>query len=137
MRQRSPAQVYALLVGVLLTVLGIIGFFYNGTFTDATAVHDDVFGILSVNGWHNLLHILTGVVALALASSRTGSRTCTYGLGLFYLVVSVWGFILGGGHSILGIVPVDAAANTLHLLIGIAGVLAGVATAPERAPTAA
>ena len=32
---RTPAQLYALIFGAVLTVAGIIGFFYNSDFTSA------------------------------------------------------------------------------------------------------
>ena len=126
---RSPAQLYALIFGAVLTIAGIIGFFYNSDFTSNRAVHDDVFGILSVNGWHNVAHILTGVLGLIAAGSYSSARVYALVLGVIYVVVSIWGFIIGGGNSILSIVPVNSADNVLHLLIGIAGIAAGVAAA--------
>ncbi len=137
MQKRSPAQTYALLFGVVLVVGGIIGFFYNGTFTSDKSVHDDVFGILAVNGWHNLVHIATGLLGLAVAASYTSSRAYALGLGAVYIAIAVWGFIIGSGDSILSIIPINTADNVLHLLIGIAGIGAGLATAPTPAPTTA
>jgi Domain of unknown function (DUF4383) len=133
---RSPAQIYALLFGAVLTVAGIIGFFYNSTFTSNKSVHKDVFGILSVNGWHNVVHIATG--ALGLLALGYGARLYAGGLGIVYIVVAIWGFIIGSGDSILSIVPVNTEDNVLHLLIGIAGIAAYLATpaeAPARATT--
>ena len=136
MQTRSPAQLYALIFGAVLTVAGIIGFFYNSTFTSNKSVHDDVFGILAVNGWHNVVHIATG--ALGLLAVGYAARYYAGGLGLVYIVVAAWGFIIGSGDSILSIVPVNTDDNVLHLLIGLAGIGAYLATpaeAPARAPT--
>ena len=88
---RSPAQLYALIFGAVLTVAGIIGFFYNSEFTSDKTVRDAVFGILDVNGWHNLVHILTGIIGLVVASSYASSRSYAFGLGLIYLIVAIWG----------------------------------------------
>lgn len=139
MQQRSLAQSYALAAGVVLVAAGIAGFFYNGTFTSNEAVHDDILGIFSVNGWSNTLHILTGVLGLAWASDLTRSRAYAWGAGALYVALGLWGFILGNGESILSIVPVNGADNVAHLLIGVAGLLAGVATglAPGRTAVAA
>jgi hypothetical protein len=134
---RSPAQIYALLFGAVLTVAGIIGFFYNSDFTSNKSVHDAVFGILNVNGWHNVVHIATGVLGLLAASSYGSARTYALGLGVVYIVVAIWGFIIGSGDSILSIVPVNTADNVLHLLIGVAGIAAGVATPAVAEPTTA
>jgi Domain of unknown function (DUF4383) len=132
---RSPAQLYALIFGAVLTIAGIVGFFYNSDFTSNKSVHDAVFGILAVNGWHNLVHILSGVLGLIVASSYTSSRIYALGLGAIYIVVAIWGFIIGGGDSILSIIPVNTEDNILHLLIGVAGIAAGVATPAVVDPT--
>ena len=132
---RSPAQLYALIFGAVLTVAGIIGFFYNSDFTSDKSVRDAVFGILDVNGWHNVVHILTGIVGLAAASAYSSSRTYAFGLGIIYIAVAVWGFIIGSGDSILSIIPVNTEDNILHLLIGVAGIAAGVATPAVADPT--
>ena len=132
---RSPAQVYALLFGAVLTIAGIIGFFYNSDFTSDKTVRDAVFGILDVNGWHNVVHILTGVIGLLAASAYASSRVYAIGLGIIYILVAIWGFIIGSGDSILSIIPVNTADNILHLLIGIAGIAAGMATPAVADPT--
>src|SRR5438093_10888463 len=122
MNGRTPAQLYALLVGGTLVIAGIIGFFYSSSFGSPGEV-DDVFGILSVNGWHNLVHLGTG--ALGLLAAGYAARTYALGLGLVYVVVALWGFIIGSGDSILGIVPVNPEDNFLHLTLGLTGLAAG------------
>jgi Domain of unknown function (DUF4383) len=134
---RSPAQLYAVIFGAVLTIAGIVGFFYNSDFTSNKSVHDDVFGILAVNGWHNLVHILSGVVGLIVASSYSSSRVYALGFGAIYILIAIWGFIIGSGDSILTIVPVNTEDNILHLLIGIAGIAAGLATPAVADPTIA
>jgi hypothetical protein len=75
MAERSPAQLYALIFGVVLIAAGIMGFFYEASFsTGDDAPRDAVLGILDVNGWHNLVHILSGVVGLACVSSYSNAR---------------------------------------------------------------
>ena len=132
---RSPAQLYALIFGAVLTIAGIIGFFYNSEFTSDKAVRDAVFGILDVNGWHNVVHIATGIIGLAAAGSYASARGYALGLGVIYIVVAIWGFIIGNGDSILSIVPVNTEDNVLHLLIGVAGIAAGMATPAVADPT--
>ncbi|MEA2494580.1 MAG: hypothetical protein QOJ29_2491 [Thermoleophilaceae bacterium] len=132
---RSPAQVYALVFGAVLTIAGIIGFFYNSDFTSDKSVRDAVLGILDVNGWHNVVHISTGVLGLIAAGSYASSRAYALGLGAVYIVVAIWGFIIGDGDSILSIIPVNTEDNILHLLIGVAGIAAGMATPAVAEPT--
>ena len=138
MATSSPAQLYCTLVGGVLVITGIIGFFYSAGFDTGTAGvasdTDEVFGILAVNGWHNVVHILLGV--LGLASARSAARTYALGVGLLYLVLSLWGFI-DGDNVLIGLVPVNDGDSVLHLVLGLTGVTAGAASpAPSRPATA-
>jgi hypothetical protein len=134
MEQSSPARLYAGIVGATLVVAGIIGFFYNSTFTNDESVRDAVFGILDVNAWHNIVHILTGLVGLvAFRAGAAASRTYALVIGAVYVVVAIWGFAIGSGDSILGIIPINTEDSILHALLGIGGLGAGLASqAPER-----
>ena len=132
MNDRTPAQLYALLVGGTLVIAGIIGFFYSSDF-GSPGNTDDVFGLLTVNGWHNVVHIVTG--ALGLAALGYAARAYAGGLGVVYIAVAIWGFIIGSGDSILGFIPVNTADNVLHALLGVLGVGAYLAT-PADAATA-
>jgi hypothetical protein len=139
MDERSPAQVYALVIGLTLVVAGIAGFFYNASFStgDGTA-RDALLGILDVNGWHNIVHIASGAIGLFVAGSYGGARAYALGLGVVYLLVTLLGFIAGDGEEIFNLIPVNTEGNFLHLLIGIAGIGAGLATpARDRYPATA
>lgn len=138
MTGRSPAQVYALVFGVVLVAAGILGFFYNASFAagdDTLTDRDALLGILDVNGWHNLVHIATGLLLLAVAGSYANARTYALGLGGVYILVAIIGFIYGDGDSVFRLIPVNTEDNVLHMLIGVAGLAAGTATRAEPAPT--
>src|SRR5215207_3773277 len=131
MQNASPARLYALVFGVVLVGAGIVGFLYESTFTSDESVRDSVFGILEVNGWHNVIHIATGALGLfAYAAGAYAARTYAFGLGAVYIVVAIWGFIVGDGDSILSIVPVNTEDNVLHLVIGLTGLAAGAVPPP-------
>jgi hypothetical protein len=127
----APSKLYAAIVGATLVVAGIIGFAYSASFGTPGDV-DEVLGVLDVNAWHNLVHIATG--ALGLLALRHWSRAYALGLGAVYVVVAVWGFAIGSGESILGVIPINTADNVLHLALGLTGILAGLATRPAAAP---
>jgi hypothetical protein len=138
MESRSPAQAYALVIGATLVVAGILGFFYNASFATGDGTdRDAVLGILDVNGWHNVVHALSGVIGLVLAGSYDGSRAYALGFGTLYLVITLLGFLAGDGEEIFNLIPVNTEDNVLHLLIGIAGVGAGLATPSTPAPSTA
>ena len=131
---RTPAQLYALVVGAVLVGAGILGFFYNASFAIGDDVpRDAVLGILDVNAWHNLVHIATGALGLATFARAASARAYALALGAVYLVVAIWGFVLGDGGVILNLVPVNTADNVLHVLIALAGLGAGAAS-PAAAP---
>ena len=136
MAERSPAQLYALIFGITLVAAGTVGFFYEASFSSGDdAARDAVLGILDVNGWHNLVHILSGVIGLAVVGSYANARLYALLFGAVYIVVAILGFIYGNGDEIFSIVPVNTEDNVLHVLIGIAGIGAGMATPAEPAPT--
>jgi hypothetical protein len=138
MDERSPAQVYALVIGLSLVAAGILGFFYNASFSTGDGIEREaVLGVLDVNGWHNVVHIATGVIGLALAGSYDGSRGYALAFGVIYLAVALAGFIAGDGGEIIGLIPVNTEDNFLHLLIGLAGLGAGLATPSTTAPSIA
>ena len=130
MAGKSPAQIYALVFGTVLLAAGILGFFYSSAF-GTPGETDAVLGILAVNGWHNVVHILTG--ALGLLAVNYAARTYAIGLGVVYIVVALWGFAIGSCESILGFIPINTEDNVLHALIGVAGVAAYFASAPRPA----
>src|SRR5215213_1200355 len=87
MQNSSPARLYALVFGAVLVAAGIVGFFYESEFTDDKSVRDAVFGILDVNGWHNVVHIASGALGLAaFAAGGYPARAYALGLGAVYIV---------------------------------------------------
>lgn len=131
----SPARLYAALVGGALVIAGVIGFFYEASFETGNDIRADaVFGILDVNGWHNLFHIATGL--LGLAAAGYAARTYALAFGLFYVLIAIWGFLEteNGFGVLLDVIPVNTEDNFLHLILGLTGLAAGAATpkAPAR-----
>jgi len=119
----SPARLYALGVGGVLVVAGIVGFLYNGSFSVDPVERDAVFGILEVNGWHNVVHLATGGLGLALAG--VAARAYALTLGAVYTLV----FVLPDRRrwwELLGLIPINTEDNVLHLLLGLLGLAAGL-----------
>jgi hypothetical protein len=128
---RTPASLYAGLIGAVLLVAGIIGFFYSASFGSPGNV-EAVLGILDVNAWHNLVHLLSGVLGLlAFSAGPRASRTYALAFGAVYIVVAIWGFIIGNSESILGFIPINTEDNILHVILGVLGVGAYAASDPE------
>ena len=107
------AKVYAQVLGAVLLLVGILGF------VPALVTNGNLLGIFAIDGPHNIVHILSGVVGLA-AGFAAGSRYARlYALvfGIVYAVVTIVGFIQG--TTVLGIIPINLADNLLHTAIAI------------------
>jgi Domain of unknown function (DUF4383) len=139
MRERSPLQSTAALVGVVFLLVGILGFVPGITthYGDLSfAGHDSqakLLGIFQVSVLHNIVHLLFGVAGLVLARTADGARTYLVGGGVVYLVLWLIGLI-GAGDWI----PVNTADNWLHFALGAGmialGLVAGrAATRPATA----
>jgi hypothetical protein len=138
--RRTPAQLAATAVAVTFLLVGILGF-VPGIVTDfddmSFAGHDSgaqLLGIFQVSVLHNVVHLLFGVVGLALVSR--GARAATQFLvvgGVVYLLLAVYGVAIGHDDSSANFIPVNQADTGLHLGLGITMIAAGVVTARKRA----
>lgn len=127
----GPARLYALVAGALLALLGVLGFFYDAGFdTGHSLSADDVAGIIVVNGWRNVVYLLSGLLALGFAARQP--RRAAAALGAFYLVIGIWG-ALETDHdigSILEILPLTNNDNVFHVVLGGLGTIAALADGP-------
>lgn len=130
----SPARLFASLTGAALVLAGIVGFFYSASFGSPGEV-DEALGALAVNGWVNVLHVVTG--AIGLIAADYASRRYSFAIGLLYFALAFWGFAIGSGEAMLGFLPVNTGDNLLHLAIGVLGLLAWRATAAPKEAAAA
>jgi hypothetical protein len=133
---RSPAQIWARLIGAILVVAGAVGFLYSSSF-GSPGETDAVLGILDVNGFHNLFHIASGVLGLAMAGSYAGARAYCLILAVSYTALAIWGIVIGSGDAILSIIPVNTEDNVLHAAIALVSLAVGVGTSAVPRPSAA
>jgi len=131
---RSAAQTWSRLIGFTLVLVGAIGFAYSSAF-GSPGETDAVLGIFDVNGFHNLVHIATGLFGLALAGSYSGARGYCFLLAGAYTVVAIWGFVIGDGEAILSILPVNTEDNFLHLFIALVSLVIGFGSSWAPAPS--
>jgi len=129
--EAGPARLFALAAGILLSLLGVLGFFYDAGFdTGKQLAADDIAGIIVVNGWRNVIYLISGLLALGFAAHRP--RRTAAALGAFYLAYGLWGLVeterdIG---SILEILPLTDEDNIFHLVIGGLGAIAAIADGP-------
>jgi len=121
------AKTIVMVLGVVFILIGLWGFFSN-----------PVLGTFEVDTVHNIVHLLSGVVALVMASMGEASAK-TYGkvFGVIYALVTILGFVMGTEEPLLGIMANNNADNYLHLVLALVLLYAGFAkssAAPSVTP---
>lgn len=139
---RPPIQVVAAVVAGVFVLVGVLGF-VPGIVTEHAdlelAGHESqaqLLGIFQVSVLHNVVHLLFGVVGLALARTLTGARGYLLGGGAVYAVLWVYGLVIEH-DSDANFVPLDDADNWLHLGLAVGMIALGLMLAPQRQPDAA
>ena len=129
---RTNVQKAAAIVGVVFLLVGVLGFIPGITtnFGDLSfAGHESdarLFGLFQVSILHNIVHLLFGIAGLALARTAAQARTYLVFGGAIYLVLFVYGLIVGQ-ESAANFVPVNTADDILHLILGIGMIGLGLA----------
>jgi Domain of unknown function (DUF4383) len=123
--ERDLLVTVARLFSIVFLLLGIIGFI-PGITTDAPgdfAGEDsdaEILGIFNTSILHNLVHLLFGIVGLALSRTWDGARTFLIGGGVIYLALWVLGLV--GGADWL---PTNDSDHWLHFVVGVVMLGAG------------
>ncbi len=110
------------LAGIVLIAVGIWGF-----------ITGDHVLIFHVNTAHNIVHLLSGVLAFAcgLAGDRAARVFCII-FGSIYGLVALLGF--GGVDWVVRALHLNEADNWLHICIAGAFLIAGITPKPRRQP---
>ena len=134
----TTLQKVALAVAAVFVLVGILGFIPGVTtdYGDMTfAGHESgahLLGIFEVSILHNIVHLLFGLVGLAMARTWSGARNFLIGGGVVYLILWIYGLVIDQ-DSTANFVPVNNADNWLHLVLGVAMVALGLALGRSRA----
>jgi uncharacterized protein DUF4383 len=140
MRERSPLQAAAMLVGAAFLLVGILGFIpgittnlYDGLDFAGHKGDAQLLGIFQVSVLHNLVHLAFGIAGLTLARTWSGARAFLIGGGLIYLVLWLYGLIIDKTSG-ANFVPLDRADDWLHFLLGLGMVGLGFVLSRAREP---
>lgn len=105
----SPARLYATVVGALLVVLGLVGFFYTASF-GGLGHYEDALGGLQVNAWLNLFYLGVGGIGVLVAG--VSSRSYALATGILFTALALVGWGTGALHLTLGLLGLAAALGT-------------------------
>jgi hypothetical protein len=118
---RTFAQWYCILAGASLLLAGVLGFAADAGFDTGSGINGDKLIVFEVNGWHNLVHIASGLLLLAAANTRPTARTVAFAFGAVYGLVTLWGLV--DGDEVFNLIPINPADNLLHLFLSAAAIL--------------
>ena len=116
----TPNRILALVLGIVFTLIGILGFFASSSMAPGSLLGFDVDLV------HNLVHLLTGIAAL-LSVFGGWSRRFNQVFGIIYLVVALAGLIpaLYFDGRLLGLMHINGADNVLHIVVALAAIIVG------------
>ena len=112
LRTWTPAQLFALVFGLVYLAVGVAGFAVTG-FSDFAGMHHDKLLIFSVNPAHNVIHLAMGLGWLAAAPHHRAAKAVNLLFGVVLGLVTVLGVFDGMG--MLGMSGLADPDNFLHL----------------------
>jgi hypothetical protein len=133
----TKMQLAATVVGATFLLVGIAGFI-PGLTTDFDTLqfagHESeamLLGIFQVSVLHNIVHLLFGVVGLALARRWDTARSYLIGGGVVYALLWVYGLVIDKEHA-ANFVPVNTADDWLHFVLALGMIGIGMLLSRER-----
>jgi hypothetical protein len=117
----------AIIFGAVFTLAGILGFIPAVAPVSSDTGDAMLLGIFAVNPMHNLVHIITGVLAIGFSfASEALCRLYFKVFGVLYALVTLIGFAVGHQH-VMG-VALNMPDAVLHLLVAAFALVVGFAS---------
>jgi len=119
---KTPAQLFALVFGVVYLLIGILGFIIADD-------NDKLLGIFQVNALHNVAHLAIGALLLVASGKHATAKQVNLGVGIAYGLLA----ILGLANILIdapdGILDANDADDFLHLATAVLAIYFGTAGA--------
>ncbi|MBD0335981.1 MAG: DUF4383 domain-containing protein [Cyanobacteria bacterium Co-bin13] len=120
----KPAQLFALIVGVLYLGIGVMGFVpglvsHSATmpgYVEAVGSHGGfgyLLGLFPINTAHNIVHLLVGVVGILTSIALDSARYFSGLLAVFYGLLTIMGLI-PVANTTFGLIPIYGNDVWLH-----------------------
>lgn len=111
--RRTPAQLFALVFGIVYLGVGIVGFFVTGFDDFASDRFDEKLLIFALNPLHNLVHLGIGAAWVGASVKHLTARQANVGIGIVLALVALLGFV--DLLEWLAVSGPESADNWLHL----------------------
>ncbi|MBV9280520.1 MAG: DUF4383 domain-containing protein [Chloroflexi bacterium] len=142
MRNEPLTRYFALAVGLVYLLVGVIGFIpalytsppASAPHVDATASYGYLFGLFPVNALHDVVHILIGLIGIGCAARFVAARAYAKGLFLIYGLLTILG-TMPQADTVWGLIPIFSGDVVLHAATALAaGVVGWVVAEDDVAP---
>jgi hypothetical protein len=119
----------AVLFGIVFLLIGVLGF------VPGVTDNEMLLGIFHVNAAHNVVHLLSGAVALFAGMTSAGASRMYFRIfGAVYGLVAVLGLMNMGKHTmLLGLISNNDADTFLHIGIAVVSLLLGFMPSRDNA----
>ena len=149
-RATTLCRVFCLTAGPFLLIEdGIFGtLLANTAYTVGDDLPRETWNVFfQFNGWHHLLHVVTGAMLLVAGLRRRWAPLGTFAFGAIYALITPFGWL--DGNDIFNVIYSSPRENVVHTLLAIVPMWLGVAggafsacrssprSGPGRMPTAA
>lgn len=117
-------RIFAAVFAVVFLLVGILGF------VPAVVMEGKLLGIFEVDTVHNIIHLVSGLLAgwAAMSGSAMYAKLYFQVFGVVYGLVTVLGFAMSGDLWIIHVNPAD---NYLHLAIALVSLIIGFGVQEE------
>ena len=126
--EAHPAQYLALAIGIVYTLVGLLGFLVTGFDNFASETNKTLLGF-EINPLHNIVHLLIGAAGIAMWRPLRTARLYGWILAAGYGLTFLFG-LFAAGNSDINFLSLNGADNGLHLVSALAGL--AVALWPAR-----
>ena len=120
MSNTNTAMAWSTLVGVVLVAAGLLGFLNTPLVGSASGA------LVATDNVHNIVHLLTGAVALFIAFGLKGDQQANAVLGFDVLYLIIFVAVLAS-PTLFGLfsVPANAAVHVVHITVAVVSLAIG------------
>lgn len=123
-----PSQILTLIIGAVYTLIGLAGFAVTG-FNRWVGETDLTLLGFEINGLHNIVHIVIGLLGLAMYRKLSSARGYGWILAAVYGLTFLYG-LFAAGNPDANFLSLNGADNVLHAVSALAGL--AIALWPAR-----